>query len=103
MEFYDINEDNPVSPGEMLLYSPRYTIVVCAGIFDDKMRAFEQGRFLEDDVENFKKIRMTNKEYRTQTTSRCKGCGGGSTTGAKTMPSSKPKTASGCKGCGSKK
>tara|TARA_B100000686_G_scaffold327017_1_gene385461 strand:- start:691 stop:1005 length:315 start_codon:yes stop_codon:yes gene_type:complete len=104
MEFYDISDEEPANPGEMLLYSPRHTIVVCAGIVDDKMRAFDRGSFLEDDIENFKKIKITNKEFRKRTRSKCKGCGGGSAdSSAQSIPTATPKTATGCKGCGSKK
>ena len=104
MEFYDITDDEPVRPGEMVFYTPRHSIVVCAGIVDDKMRAFDRGSFLEDDVELFKKIRMTKKEYVKRTHSRCKGCGGGKrSTNPVVMPAEPTTTGGGCKGCGGKK
>ena len=104
MEFYDITEEEPARPGEMILYTPRYSIVVCAGIVDDKMRAFDQGTFLEDDVELFKKIKMTKKEYKDKTYTRCKGCGGGKKVSNKgPIPSEPVMTTTGCKGCGSRK
>ena len=104
MEFYDITEEEPARPGEMILYTPRHSIVVCAGVVDDKMRAFDRGSFLEDDIELFKKIRMTKKEYVKRTHSRCKGCGGGKKTVNKgPIPSEPSISTAGCKGCGSAK
>ena len=104
MEFYDITDEEPAQPGEMVLYTPRHTIVVCAAIVDNKMRAFDRGTFLEDDVELFKKIRMTKKEYVKRTYSRCKGCGGGKKpSNAGPVPSETVRLPTGCKGCGGKK
>ena len=107
MEFYDISEQESVSPGEMLLYSPRNTIVVFAAIVDDKVHAFDRGAFLEDELDKFKKIKMTHREYKEKTRNKCKGCAGGrATTRSSTMPESNTKsikTAAGCKGCGGKK
>jgi len=104
MEFYDITDEEPARPGEMILYTPRYSIVVCAGIVDNKMRAFDRGSFLEDDVELFKKIKMTNKEFAKRSHSRCKGCGGGNRAPNKAaIPSEPVVTSTGCKGCGSRK
>ena len=107
MEFYDITDDDPAAPGEMLLYSPRHSIVVCAGIVDEKMRAFDRGAFLEDEVEQFKKIKITPKEYKKRTRSKCKGCG--SKRNARNAPdvtvteTTNAVAGSGCKGCGTVK
>tara|TARA_R110001583_G_scaffold11785_3_gene52881 strand:- start:248 stop:487 length:240 start_codon:yes stop_codon:yes gene_type:complete len=77
MEFEEITEKSNVRPGEMLLYSPRNSIVVCAAVDDDNIRAFDNGRYLEDIIVNFKKIVITKKEFKKQVRSKCKGCGGG--------------------------
>ena len=69
MEFEEITEKSNVRPGEMLLYSPRNSIVVCAAV--------DNGRYLEDIIVNFKKIVITKKEFKKQVRSKCKGCGGG--------------------------
>jgi len=108
MEFYDITEQEAVRPGEMLLYSPRNSIVVFAAIVDDKVRAFDRGAFLEDDIDKFMKIRMTQKEYKKRTRSKCKGCSGGRAPARDSSPYAtdapiNTKAAGGCKGCGSKK
>ncbi len=77
MEFEEISEKSNIRPGEMLLYSPRNSIVVCAAVVDNNVRAFENGRFLEDILSNFKKIIITKREFKKQVKSKCKGCGGG--------------------------
>tara|TARA_R110002020_G_scaffold254650_1_gene468419 strand:+ start:211 stop:525 length:315 start_codon:yes stop_codon:yes gene_type:complete len=103
MDFYDISEEEQPRPGEMLLYSPRHSIVVCAGIVDNKLRAFDRGTFLEDDMEQFKKIKITKKEYKKRSRSKCKGCGGGNKPEPGISTSVLPSAdSSGCKGCGTK-
>jgi len=77
MEFEEITEKSTVAPGEMLFYSPRNSIVVCAAVVNDSIRAFDNGRYLEDAMANFKKIVITKKEFKKQVRSKCKGCGGG--------------------------
>ena len=105
MEFYDITEDDQPRPGEMLLYTPRHSIVVYAATVDDKYHAFDRGAFLEDSAEQFKKIKITPKEYKKRTRSKCKGCGGKrATTKAPDVTVTETTNAiagSGCKGCGS--
>ena len=102
MEFYDISEEDTAQPGEMLLYSPRHSLAVCAGIVDNKLRAFDRGAFLEDEVEQFKKIKITKKEYKKRTRTKCKGCSG-SKPEVSTTTDISTGAGTGCKGCGSKK
>ena len=75
MKFDEITEDTQVYPGEYLLYVPKKAIVVCGAYKGDTIRALDNGRLLEDRVENFKKIRITNKERKEQRRAKCKGCG----------------------------
>ena len=79
MEFKDIDSTSKVFPGEYLLYSPQHRIVMC-GAFNrpqNYIRAFGDGRTVQDDIEKFKKIQLDPQEaqdYRDKR-SRCKGCG----------------------------
>lgn len=79
MKFKDIGESTKVFPGEYLLYSPQHRIVMC-GAFnrtEDYIRAFGDGRTIEDKIEKFQKIYLDQQEasdYRSAR-KRCKGCG----------------------------
>jgi len=75
MDFEEITDDVNVFPGEYLLYVPKKVIVVCGAYKGDTIRVLENGRLLEDKVENFKKIRLTKKERKERKRARCKGCG----------------------------
>tara|TARA_R110002020_G_scaffold65206_1_gene172296 strand:+ start:231 stop:464 length:234 start_codon:yes stop_codon:yes gene_type:complete len=75
MKFEEITDDAQVFPGEYLLYVPKKVIVVCGAYKGDTIRVLENGRLIEDKVENFKKIRLTKKESKEKRPSRCKGCG----------------------------
>lgn len=79
MKFVEIKEDSKVYPGEYLLYRPGQLIVVC-GAFNrekDMIRAYGQGKYIEDKIELFDKIEITARQAREQAArSRCKGCGG---------------------------
>jgi hypothetical protein len=79
MDFTEINESAKVHPGEYLLYSPGNQIVVC-GAFnraENYIRAFGNGRYVEDKINQFKKIQVTAKERKTvRKTKRCGGCKG---------------------------
>tara|TARA_B100001123_G_scaffold74689_1_gene84127 strand:+ start:20837 stop:21076 length:240 start_codon:yes stop_codon:yes gene_type:complete len=76
MEFYDINKDAKVYPGEYLLYTPKNTIVVCGAYLSDaqKIKALSDGRLIEDSVQNFRKIRLNKEDRRKSRQTRCKGC-----------------------------
>jgi hypothetical protein len=76
MEFTEIDEQAKVFPGEYLLYSPQNRIVVC-GAFKNFIRAFGNGKYIEDNIANFKKIEMTNQEKkRSRKIKRCGSCKG---------------------------
>jgi len=78
MNFVEIKEDTKVYPGEYLLYEPTQTIVLC-GAFNresNMIRAYGNGKYVEDKIKTFKKIEVTRKQQKEQYKSRCKGCGG---------------------------
>ena len=77
MEFMEITENVKVSTGEYLLYEPAQKIVLCGGFSRDRDRvqALLDGRYIEDKIRNFKKIKLNKQEQRTRRISRCKGCG----------------------------
>jgi|TARA_R110002110_G_scaffold301887_1_gene515835 hypothetical protein len=79
MDFMEINENSQVHPGEYLLYSPSSQIVVC-GAFnrsEDYIRAFGNGRYIEDKIGSFKKIQVSAAErQKVRKTKKCGGCKG---------------------------
>jgi len=78
MNFVEIKEDGKVFPGEYLLYEPTQTIVLC-GAFNresNMIRAYGNGKYVEDKIKTFKKIEVTRKQQKEHYKSRCKGCGG---------------------------
>tara|TARA_Y100000592_G_C5246643_1_gene210867 strand:- start:69 stop:305 length:237 start_codon:yes stop_codon:yes gene_type:complete len=78
MKFVNIEDDSKVYPGEYLLYEPRQIIVLC-GAFNrsnDVIRAYGQGKYIEDKINAFKKIEISTKQHKQHYRSRCKGCGG---------------------------
>ena len=79
MDFMEISENSRVHPGEYLLYSPSSQIVVC-GAFnrsEDYIRAFGNGRYIEDKIRSFKKIQVSAAErQKVRKTNKCGGCKG---------------------------
>tara|TARA_B100001094_G_scaffold141587_1_gene137238 strand:- start:6115 stop:6351 length:237 start_codon:yes stop_codon:yes gene_type:complete len=78
MKFVSIEENSKVYPGEYLLYEPTQIIVLC-GAFnrsDNMIRAFGQGKYIEDKINAFKKIEVNSRQHKEHYRSRCKGCGG---------------------------
>jgi hypothetical protein len=78
MKFTEIDENSKVYPGEYLLYEPKNMIVLC-GAFNREnnfIRAFGEGRYLEDQIGKFKKIELDKVERKSlNKISKCKGCG----------------------------
>ena len=78
MKFEDISEESKVYPGEYVLHTPSQEIVMC-GAFNresDFIRAYGEGKYLEDQINKFKKIeldKVERKDYSKLT--KCKGCG----------------------------
>ena len=76
MEFEIIDEGATVRPGEYILHKPSNQIVLC-GAFkktEGKIRVMANGRLMEDNIENFQKIKLSDKERRGKRARR--GCGG---------------------------
>ena len=76
MEFEIIDEGMIVHPGEYILHKPSNQIVLC-GAFkksEGKIKAMAGGRLMEDNIENFQKIKLSDEERKEKRTRR--GCGG---------------------------
>ena len=66
MNFTEIDDSSKVFPGEYLLYSPTQSVVLC-GAFNreqDFIRAYGNGKYIEDKIVNFKKIELERKEQK---------------------------------------
>ena len=77
MKFREITEADKVYPGEYLLYKPANQVVLC-GAYNRKegfIRAMVAGRYVEDKIENFKKIHMSVGDRRARKITKCKKCG----------------------------
>lgn len=75
MEFQDITENHSPHPGEYILYVPSNSIVLCGAFLGDRIKVLHNGRVVEDQVENFKKIKLNEVEKKEKFVSRCKACG----------------------------
>jgi hypothetical protein len=76
MEFYKIEEEAKVFPGEYLLHLPTNQIVLCGAFkrVQGLIKYMAHGRLAEDKIENFNKIK---KERGLKRTKGCGGCKGG--------------------------
>ena len=72
MEFYKIEEEAKVFPGEYLLHVPSNQIVLCGAFkrIQGLIKYMARGKLSEDKIENFNKIK-TNKRIKPR-----RGCGG---------------------------
>ena len=78
MKFTDIDKSTQVYPGEYVLHVPSAAIVL-VGAFNRKnniIRAFNEGKLMEDAIMNFKKIEMERKEYKEYKKTTCTKCKG---------------------------
>jgi len=75
MEFYKIEEEAKVFPGEYLLHVPSNQIVLCGAFKRTQglIKYMARGKLSEDKIENFNKIK-TNKRMKPR--KRCGGCKG---------------------------
>jgi hypothetical protein len=77
MEFYDIDENDKVAAGEYVLHTPTQSVVLC-GVFSretNEIKALNNGRLIEDSIQNFQKIKVPRKErYRSHASPGCGGC-----------------------------
>ena len=80
MDFTEIDNESKVFPGEYLLYEPQNRIVVCDAFnrTENFIRAFGNGKYVEDEISKFKKIAMNQAEKkRSRKIKRCGSCKGG--------------------------
>jgi hypothetical protein len=64
MEFYEIDKEDKVSPGEYVLHEPTQTVVLC-GVFSrdrNEIKALSNGKLIEDSINNFKKIKLPQNQ-----------------------------------------
>ena len=63
MEFYKIEEEAKVFPGEYLLHVPSNKIVLCGAFKPTQglIKYMAQGRVAEDKIENFNKIKNATR------------------------------------------
>ena len=75
MEFYKIEEEAKVFPGEYLLHVPSNQIVLCGAFkrIQGLIKYMAHGKLAEDKIENFNKIK-TNKRMTPRKS--CGGCKG---------------------------
>lgn len=74
MKLEDITADSKIFPGEYLFYKPASAVVVCGAVMGNKIKALHNGRLIEAPKSEFKKIQLTQREYKESRVSRCKGC-----------------------------
>jgi hypothetical protein len=78
VELSEITESTKVHPGEYIFHVPTKTIVL-VGKFDfdsNHVSALHRGGLVSDEVKNFKKIVLSQEEYRHHGPSGCTGCKG---------------------------
>jgi|TARA_B100000287_G_scaffold410417_1_gene438804 hypothetical protein len=78
MKFTEIDEGISVFPGEYIYHEPSKAIVL-AGAFnreEDYIRVLKHGRYLEDKISNFKKIKLSDQEKKERMVKKCGGCKG---------------------------
>jgi len=77
MKFKEIQQDATVFPGEYLLHTPTQQIVMC-GAFrraQDRIKAMSNGKLMEDKIDNFQKIYLSEEEHKKKKARRsCGGC-----------------------------
>jgi len=79
VNFTEIDDGSKVHPGEYLLYSPTQSVVLCGAFNREQnfIRAFGNGKYIEDKIANFKKIELERAERKEITKNkRCGGCKG---------------------------
>jgi hypothetical protein len=77
MKFKEIQEDAKVFPGEYLLHTPTHQIVMCGSFrrSEDRIKALANGKLMEDRIDNFQKIYLSEEEHKKKKVHRsCGGC-----------------------------
>ena len=73
MEFYKIEDEANVFPGEYLLHVPSRKIVLCGAFKRTQglIKYMAEGKVAEDKIENFNKIKSAKRKSQRR---RCGGC-----------------------------
>tara|TARA_B000000557_G_C20523438_1_gene337361 strand:+ start:81 stop:320 length:240 start_codon:yes stop_codon:yes gene_type:complete len=76
MEFSEIGPEEKLSPGEYVFHSPTRSFVLI-GKYSPETRtvmAMVNGRLVNEDVANFKKLILTREEHKKWRGKGCSGC-----------------------------
>ena len=76
MDFVNIDDNSKVYPGEYLLHIPSRQVVVCGAFIksENKIKALKNGQLITEDIKNFQKINLSQKEKRDRKYRSCGGC-----------------------------
>lgn len=76
MDFINIDDNSKVYPGEYLLHVPSKQVVVCGAFIksENKIKALKNGQLITEDIKNFQKINLSQKEKRDRKYRSCGGC-----------------------------
>ena len=76
MDFVNIDDNSKVYPGEYLLHIPSKQVVVCGAFLksEKKIKALKNGQLITEDIKNFQKINLSQKEKRDRKYRSCGGC-----------------------------
>ena len=76
MDFVNIDDNSKVYPGEYLLHIPSKQVVVCGAFIksENKIKALKNGQLITEDIKNFQKINLSQKEKRDRKYRSCGGC-----------------------------
>jgi|OM-RGC.v1.033373009 hypothetical protein len=80
VKFTEITAESIVYPGEYVYHTPSKTIVL-VGSFSrstDAIRVMKEGRLMEDKIDSFQKILLSQPEHKEfkNATGKCSGCKG---------------------------
>ena len=76
VDFINIDDNSKVYPGEYLLHIPSKQVVVCGAFIksENKIKALKNGQLITEDIKNFQKINLSQKERRDRKYRSCGGC-----------------------------
>ena len=76
MDFINIDDNSKVYPGEYLLHITSKQVVVCGAFIksENKIKALKNGQLITEDIKNFQKINLSQKERRDRKYRSCGGC-----------------------------
>ena len=76
MNLYEISDDLKVYPGEYVFHVPTKQIVLCGSFMREKkqMRVLVSGKMFTDNIDNFRKIKLSRSENKQIKPKGCSGC-----------------------------